>query len=285
MYQHFIITRFNLRKKGWEKTQGNTAVLTEQWMDNRLKLFENYCYSSCLSQVNINYEWLVFFDVATTEKHRKIIHRLANEFPLFIPIYIDGMDAFLPNIKSSIKKRLISPFLITSRLDNDDCISQDYVNEVQNQFSSQSYMAIDFIEGYTLQIEPEVKLGKHLHLYNPFISLIEKSEDFQTVWSRTHGGWGKIKNIQSIRNKPIWLSVIHKENKENRFVGFGDLRLNLLDCFNINSLEKESLIQAITPYSKWKYHSLINQLKIKSKTYFKLLKHRLRSFLNIIPCH
>jgi len=37
MFQHFLITRFNLRKKGWNTTRTNSEVLTDEWMENRLK--------------------------------------------------------------------------------------------------------------------------------------------------------------------------------------------------------------------------------------------------------
>ena len=60
MFQHFILTRFNLRKKGWDETKSQSKVLTDSWMENRLKLFEQYCYSSIKSQTVKNFEWLVF---------------------------------------------------------------------------------------------------------------------------------------------------------------------------------------------------------------------------------
>ena len=40
-------------------------------------------------------------------------------------------------------------------------------------------MAIDFVDGYTLQVAPRVRLGLHSHVHNPFMSLIEKSEDLE----------------------------------------------------------------------------------------------------------
>jgi len=282
MFQHFIITRFNLRKKGWDQTQGNTKVLTDEWMDNRLELFEKYCYASCLAQREKNFTWLVFFDVSTLDKYRAVVARLAKAFPTFVPLYIEGMDVFLSEIKKNIQQRLDQPYLITSRLDNDDCLSQSYVSTVQKQFLKQDFLMIDFINGLTLQLEPEVKLGKHLHLYNPFVSLIESSADFETIWNRSHGSWSKAKKVKSIACQPLWLSIIHNENKENRFLGFGDVAEEELDQFNISATTRQNLEGKFSPHKAWRTDSWKNQLKVRSKTYFKRFKRKLRNYFSLL---
>ena len=277
MFQHFLITRFNLRKKSWNTTRNNSQVLTDEWMINRLKLFENYCFASVKNQTNIHFKWLVFFDEETDEKYRVIIERLAKEFSLFMPIYIDGMDAFLPAIKDEISKELTQPYLITSRLDNDDCLSEDYIENVQQQFDKQDFMAIDYIDGFTLQIEPEVKLGKRTHLHNPFISLIERNDMIETVWSRErHGEWAKVKQLKTIHNQFLWMSIIHGENKANDFVGFGKVAWSDIEKFHINKVLFSELKTKQRPVSAWKIESIRNQLRTSWKVTFKLVKRRLK---------
>jgi hypothetical protein len=172
-YKHYIITRFNLRKSDWTTGQNKIPVLTDQWHDNRFELFVNYCFPCVANQTNDNFEWLVFFDENTKPKYRRMIEDLQAQLSGFSPIYVDGMDAFYPSIQAIIKD-CNTPYLITSRLDNDDCLSQYYVETVQNQFSQQDFLALDFVNGYTLQLDKQYKLGKKLHVFNPFISLIEK---------------------------------------------------------------------------------------------------------------
>ncbi len=181
MFQHFILTRFNLRKKGWDETKSQSKALTHSWMENRLKLFEQYCYSSIKAQNKKDFEWLVFFDKTSLQIFREKISELSSNFSKFIPIYADGMDDFLPSITREIKNRLTEPYLITSRLDNDDSLHQDFVKEVHSQFSKQEFRVIDFVEGYTLQVAPRVRFGQHSHVHNTFMSLIEKSENFKTI--------------------------------------------------------------------------------------------------------
>ena len=61
MFKHFLITRFNLIKADWNTNKKDKAVLTEEWHENRFKLFLNYCYPSVAAQQNKNFTWLVFF--------------------------------------------------------------------------------------------------------------------------------------------------------------------------------------------------------------------------------
>jgi hypothetical protein len=276
MFQHYILTRFNLRKEDWNTTKTNTKVLTDEWMRNRLELFENYCFSSLKHQSEKNFTWLVFFDTSTPEEFRQTISRLDAEFTAFTPIYIDGMTAFYPSIKKEIQARLTQPYLITSRLDNDDALHENYVKEVQANFNQQDFMAVDFIDGFTLQIAPEVRLAKRSHVHNPFLSLIEKSEDFKTIWANDrHGAWSKIKEVTPIRNKPMWMSVIHMENKVNDFHGFGDVDWQVTSQFNINKNILNDLKAEVVSFESWKKLSSQNNIKTSWKVGFKLLKRKL----------
>ncbi len=276
MFQHFVLTRFNLRKKDWQTTRTNTQVLTDTWMINRLELFENYCFSSLKAQTEKNFTWLVFFDSSTPEIFREVISRLDNEFSSFTPVYIDGMTEFLPSIVKEIKARQTQPYIITSRLDNDDSLHQDYIKEVQSEFSEQDFMVIDFIDGFTLQVEPTVRFAKRSHVHNPFVSLIEKSENFKTIWTHErHGRWSNVKQVTPVRYKPMWMSVIHMENKANSFYGYGNVDWTEINAFNLNHKVSEKLKSQIVPFASWKMQSLKHQLRTQWKVAIKLLKRKL----------
>ena len=276
MFQHFIITRFNLRKVDWTLSKTNAPVLTDTWMSNRLALFENYCFSSLTAQTEQNFTWLVFFDITTPDKFRREITRLEQIFPQFTPVFIDGMDAFQSQIRVQIKQRLKKPYVIASRLDNDDSLHQDYVREVQSHFAQQSFMAIDIVDGYTLQVEPHVCFAKRSHVHNPFISLIERASEIKTVWFLDrHGQWSNVKALKSVRNKPMWMSVIHMENKVNTFLGFDSVPWNCIKSFNLASEVEQSLAEKCISFNSWKSRSIKNKLKTKWKVNMKLFKRKL----------
>lgn len=267
MFQHFIITRFNLRKAGWDETKSLSKVLTDSWMENRLKLFEEYCFSSLKAQTIDKFEWLVFFDTNTPKVYRDEIGELSLHFPNFIPVYADGMEDFYPSIIKEVKSRLKAPYLITTRLDNDDSLHQDFVKEVQNQFAEQNFMAFDFVDGYTLQIAPKVKFGLHSHVHNPFMSLIEKSEGFQTIWfQERHGYWGSVKEVTPVRGKRMWMSVIHFENKVNQYKGYGDITLKSIKPFNLHP----EALEYVSSYDKRLRSKSFEAFKNKVRTNWKV---------------
>jgi len=272
MFKHFLITRFNLRASDWKTSKNNIAVLTKEWHKNRFELFTDFCFPSVASQTNKNFEWLVYFDVTTPDVYKKTIYSLKDEMENFKPIFIDGMDSFLPSIEEYISN-FNEPYLITSRIDNDDCISKFYINEVQKQFNSQSYMALDFINGYTLQTYPNIKIGNRLDQFNPFISLIEVNNQPKTVWHKRHSHWKREKNITQIKDLKIWSSIIHQENKVNEFFGFGKVDLDdFFSDFKISDNQINIIRNNLIPINKWKFKSLSNICSSYWNLYFKNFK-------------
>jgi hypothetical protein len=275
MFKHFLITRFNLRKSDWTTNKKNRPILTDKWHENRFDLFINYCFQSVGSQTNKNFEWLVFFDTTTPKKYRDIIESLKLQLTNFRPIFIDGMEMYLPTIKDYISNCNYE-YIITSRLDNDDCIGISYIEEIQKRFNNQTFTAIDFIDGYTIQIHPTIKIGKRFDQYNPFISLIEKNTNPKTVWSIRHSHWKREKNVIQVRNIRIWASIIHQENKVNEFYGYG--HINVLDLFNNISIHPNKIDYINTHlihYKKWRFQSISNLISSYWNFGFKKLKKKL----------
>lgn len=272
-FSHIIITRFNLRDTNWnEFTKNNKPVLTNKWMEDRLDLFVNFCLPSVINQSNSNFEWWVFFDSTTPISFMNLISQLDENHEKFSPIYIDGMTSFLPSIKNRLSA-LDSKYIITSRLDNDDCIHRDYVSVLQSHFDFQDFLALDVIDGLTLQIQPTVKFGYQQHYYNPFISLIEKNENPKSVWFSRHADWKRESRLIRLKNQRLWMSVIHQDNKVNQYHGFGRLSItNELELFGIKKKYIQSLNSELT-YS-WTLN-LLNWLKTRLNNNFKDFKRNL----------
>ncbi|OZV70040.1 glycosyltransferase [Winogradskyella aurantia] len=275
MYKHFLITRFNLRKSDWVTNKNNVAVLTDDWHRNRFQLFNEFCVPSVASQTNTNFEWLVFFDSSTKDEFRAIIKVIEKQIPNLKPFFIDGMDAFLPAIKEYISN-CETDYIITSRMDNDDCLSRNFIASVQQKFKNQDFMAVDFINGFTLQIHPKVRLGKKLHQYNPFLSLIERNDNPNTIWSIPHNHWKKETSILQIKDEYVWCSIIHQENKVNEFTGFGQVDLTtFLDNFQISEAQVSFVNTNLEVRSQWKLLSFSNYISSYWSFHFKNIKKAL----------
>ncbi len=264
MYKHYLITRFNLRNKNWDVTKNNETLLTREWMSHRIGFFSDFCLPSVANQTNTNFEWLLFFDETTDDDFKETLESLLKPYSHFKSFYIDGMDAFHPEIKKYISEDSKgSAYIITSRIDNDDCIHKDYISTIQEQFDSQDFMAIDILKGYSLQISPEIMLGKKEHIFNPFISLIEKNEAPKTVWFSDHNMWKKESRRIEIANERLWMSIIHEKNAVNEFDGYDNVDWNIIKSnFIVSDRIDQKVTSEIIPHHKWRYLSFKNKLYV-----------------------
>ncbi|AFY32499.1 glycosyltransferase [Calothrix sp. PCC 7507] len=232
-FQHFIITRFNVRVD-YSKSR---AGINPDWLSHRFKLFDQFCYSSVRGQSNQNFKWLVFFDSETPEYFKSKIKKYA-EWQNFIPLYIDceftsqiNHQAVLNYLKSNTE------YLITTRLDNDDAVSKDFVQLIQNSFTEQEFEFINFTSGYVWN---HGKLYSFDYPNNPFVSLIEKVnqtniDGFKTIACGQHTELYLMGQIKQIKTKPTWLQVIHEQNVSNRIRGIREPIKKLGDDFFISS--------------------------------------------------
>lgn len=277
MFNHYLITRFNLKNPKWDVTKNNETLLNNEWLEHRLWLFENFCLPSVVAQTNRNFNWLIYFDVTTPENYRQKIEKLLSGHDNIKLFYIEGMPAFYPEIQKLIEAESGNqPYLITSRIDNDDCIHKDFIAEVQKQFKQQDYMAIDVIKGFSLQIKPTIMLGKKEHIFNPFISLIEKNNNPKTVWLNDHNHWKKETRITQVTHRRLWMSIIHEKNKVNEFDGYGNVKWEeVKNDFILSPAMQTTITENIVPYSKWAWTSFKNGLYVNWVLFNKMLKKAL----------
>ncbi|MGN6614042.1 MAG: glycosyltransferase [Candidatus Nitrosocosmicus sp.] len=218
MFKHFLVTRFNLRISNWKTTKSGLDVLSETWLNDRFEKFESYCLPSVLNQRNKNFKWLIFFDTLTPAKYLRKIEELQKTNPYMYCYFINGItelsNAFKEAIKTLLDKK--NKWVITTRLDNDDAIHENFVQEIQSNFIPQDETVIDARSGLQLNIQKKKAEVRKLHNeFNPFLSLIEKSADFQTVILKPHREWKSPKNLIVLESEPLWIEVVHKNNKLN----------------------------------------------------------------------
>jgi Putative rhamnosyl transferase len=209
-FTHILLTRFNV-----EAGYGAPNLrLDPKWLEYRFQLFDRFCYPSVCAQSNQNFKWLVFFDIQTPESFKPRIERYA-QWKKFIPVYVHGYfsDSVLGTaIANHIERE--SSHLITTRLDNDDAITQNFVELIQLEFRTQDCEFINFTQGYCLHNH---KLYQVEDRSNAFISLIEflSSSTPKTVLCVAHNKLDTIGKIRQIAHEVGWLQVIHHGNVSN----------------------------------------------------------------------
>jgi hypothetical protein len=225
-FSHVVLTVFNVRLH----FGGNTAP-SREWLINRFELFERFCLPSMRGQSSKNFKWLVLFDSETTESYRERVASYA-QWENFVPCFVDQVmtvDSF-----SQMKRDLImehvggAHHLITTTLDNDDALGSQYVEIVQQHFSGQQFEFVNFANGYVLD-HMNNKLYRKRDESSPFISLIEKVENFRTVWCAAHSELSTFGKIHQVETTPMWLQVVHGRNAINKVGNHRRIPIKSLD--------------------------------------------------------
>lgn len=250
LFKHFILTRFNLAysEEHLKKDKLSKPVCGPDWMCHRFDLFERFCLPSVQNQSCQNFEWLVFFSEQTSLEDRKRIEVCQDKFPRFVPIFIG-----LRGLVEAVRQRAGStPYLITTRLDNDDALRRDAVAVTQAAFREQSFEFLNFQKGYKY----DLKTGLfHLHQdeLGHFMTLIEKKQgNFKTVFVASHREVGKHGSIRQLAGGRYWAEVIHDRNLVNDiaaevpfFGGAGFFKVMAALCFDsARDWRRESLMKA-----------------------------------------
>jgi len=211
-YAHIILTRFNVKSKGKE----SKIRLQPNWLDNRFKLFETYCFPSICKQSNKNFIWLIYFDIDTPEEYKQRITDLANECEQLNPFYIDEWNK--ENVDSAILSLIAKDrdFLLTTRLDNDDGLHPEFVETLQRGVESKHNKYYNFPYGMTFAAGYAYS---HKDNSNAFLSRIESVKNFKTAWEKPHPEVIKTENVEQLNLKYAWLQVIHGQNVSNKIRG------------------------------------------------------------------
>ena len=230
--KHFLVTRFNLTVTEWKTTRNGELVLTEKWLKNRFNLFEKYCLPSVKNQTNQNFIWCVFFDINTPIMYRKKINSISEDYPNFRPIFIDGNKMLNSSFIEYINKHtdINDDYVITTRLDNDDLIHKSFIKIIQTLYKPMDKMIIDLRDGYNITLGKSYsEIRKYSSGFNPFISVIETTNKFETILSKMHQDWESANNIVVFNEMNLWIELVHKENKIN------STKKNLKRIYKINN--------------------------------------------------
>lgn len=216
--KHFLITRFNIKSQNWQHTKSGALTNSDTWLKQRFSLFETYCLPSVKNQSNQSFKWVIIFDIDTPETYLNRIKKLTTSNANIKILLTKSFETLKVDLINFIKNELTqnNQFIITTRIDNDDMIHLDFVNHIQNSFIKKHKTLIDLTTGYQLTISKN-KFDARLYTlnYNPFLSLIENSNQFETIMSKNHEHWKTIPNRIIFNKSPLWIQLIHSENLVN----------------------------------------------------------------------
>jgi hypothetical protein len=216
-FQHVLMTRFNLATPGRESDLRNRPG----WLTRRFELFERYCLPSVAAQTLKNFRWVIYFDEHTPEAFRARIEAARAVAP-FTPYYTglfpaEGWPRSLHELTPEAER---TPWLLTSRLDNDDGLARDHMERLHAALAgvaAPERMALNFTEGFVLGRR---RLYAHRHASNAFASWLEPfAPDALTAMGIRHMHFSDHGPVRQIGGPGAWLQVVHEENVSNRIRG------------------------------------------------------------------
>jgi hypothetical protein len=207
---HFVLTRFNVR------SFYHASEPTDEWLQERLRLFRRYCLPALANQSSSQFMWLVFLDDLSPQWFRQEIEKDARGS--FETVYVAG-EFTSATVSEAVAARTDAPYILTTRVDNDDAVSRDFVQTIQRCFQRQEFEFINLVNGAQYA---DGKVYVRPYTKNPFLSLVEAvgTAAPETVFVEHHyrvDDRGPVRNIRTAH--PMWLQVIHGGNVLNEIVG------------------------------------------------------------------
>jgi len=208
LFDHFVLTRFNV-------ALADRTAPSEAWLRSRLDLFSRTMLPAMAAQTEKGFVWLVLCDARSPAWFvQEITDRLGSTGT---PVWLK--EQFSPELMSSeVSLRAARPYLITTRVDNDDSVARDFIEQIQNHFVSQNMEFLNFTHGAQYQ---DGWVYYRSDPANAFCSLIERNsgQAVKTVFVDWHNRIGQHGPIRQINTVPMWLQVVHGENLQNSVHG------------------------------------------------------------------
>jgi hypothetical protein len=212
--QHFLITRFNLRIRDYQRDKRGGVVLTPEWLQERLALFERYCFPSVLHQTERRFAWLLLIDEATdagTMARLESCRARMDRLELVRMPEIDDPGALARPVLERLDPD--TEVLVTTRLDNDDALHEDALCMIRQHVRPRR----EFLN-LRLGYETDGRRAKVVsHKYGHFSTFVEprSAQPFLTVYCGSHGKVRKIAPVRQLADRAAWLRVIHERNVAN----------------------------------------------------------------------
>lgn len=218
-FQHFIITRFNVNI---DRHQSPNR-LNDTWLAARFDLFQRYCFPTVSAQSEQNFRWLVLFDEQTPSRYLRLI-KAYEKYPNFVPVYC-GDHPIMPGVLERMKQ--LAPdaeWLVTTRLDNDDALSVNFVKCLHGVVQALDMKALESAGAHYINFPNGLQLHQEdfydfRDVTNAFVTLVERAAKPHGVFWIDHPGIYEKAPVIQAETSPLWLQVLHEINLYNYLRG------------------------------------------------------------------
>lgn len=218
MFQHFILTRFNLSLWPHDKLGRENGTL--EWLAHRCGIFEKYCLPSVAAQTCKDFEWILLLTTETPQEYKDKVEAYRSVCPQITPVYVkpEHNRQFAGVFASVVRRKAAAERIITTYLDNDDCLARNFVEDVQARMTAlPDGTFLYYRHGYQYYSEYSLML-KVPYRRNHFPSVVEARDGLRTIFGYgSHYYVDKIPgaHIEMVEDIPMWCEVVHERNESN----------------------------------------------------------------------
>lgn len=174
-FKHIVITRFNV-------PFDCNCHLDNEWIGRRFDLCDALCFPSLQGQTIRNFSWMPVFHVNTPARWYSRIAKYAKKVNT-VPVFLASFDP--DSLRRALRDRWrkMPEWIISTRLDSDDALARDHIARVQSLADFTRREFLNFQLGW---IWRRGQICIRTYPSNPFLSLIEQSECFQSCYCVPH---------------------------------------------------------------------------------------------------
>jgi hypothetical protein len=178
-------------------------------MKARYPLFKRLL-ASLAAQTNQRYTLLLAVDPATPDKLRRKVVSSTEKSDVPATIVYESPMEWLR------KKQPESPYLITSRIDNDDEYLPRFIQVIQETFCPRT----EVLDVHGVQCDGHAYYSSGRPAPNsPFLSVVEPWHDVKTAHFENHNKMNEIFPARFVGSDYLFIQHVHASNVRNRIVG------------------------------------------------------------------
>ena len=209
--KHFVICRYNI---GLYSSNPYNVSDPNTWMAHRLPKYERLV-KSLKKQTNQHFQFVVGIDENTPDNFKDAIELITNKHLSRSSFKIVKQ---LPQVYLN-DLNITSEWVITSRIDNDDAYSKDFIKTIQDNFRAET----EVLDVYGVQIDENS--GKRytsgrFKPNSPFLSLVERNKgELLTAFDKSHSTMIEKYSARFAGGQPLSIQYIHDRNISNKIQG------------------------------------------------------------------
>lgn len=173
---HLILTRLAIK---W--IYGGTGLSWDEWLQDSIRLMDTYCRPSLKQQTDQDFNLLTFVDESVNNfgnllENEQIIKITNPKDEYSFQILVDAVNQFIKAMKYDA--------VIITRLDRDDCLRKDFIQNLKLHFSEEIEKYIDIRTAYTYSENHKMTYESDRYKKNfcsPFVSTYEIVKDGKIV--------------------------------------------------------------------------------------------------------